>query len=680
MPQRARQRTGPSPVESGPAPAQERQGRVRSAASSPVGDPLSARASLGIVNALTFAAPESSPARAEQSAIWAAWAQRSADSGPDRGEALGRLNAWVEADDPEAPLSLENLVIGSLPDRLPNTVRILEISGCGLDELPRNLPASLREIDVTHNRLRSLPESLPESLQSLDVSDNYLDRLPDHWPASLQSLDLSRNPMRQIVGPLPESLVSLLVEAAGLNRLPEHLPPLLRALDVTDNELSGLPEHLPSNLRDLLASANLLTRLPQRLPDSLEQLEVADNRLLLQLPDELPESLHILVAAGCSLTRLPARFPASLMSLSVEDNPLTSLPESILQLHSGAQVTISANRLSEAARNGLQAAAGAASYNGPTIDFDMGGSDVAQVRELADEIQAWLAEATNDNEARPIRHGNIAEGPQARDFSAFLGRLRETQEYQHPPTRPQFQQRVRRLIEDCQNQALTEFRDTCLALAQEAVATCGDRVALAFLDMETQAQLGRIERAVLAGTFDQSPADLAAQGKRFYQLSELRKEAIDKSATLNLVDQIEVHLGYITALSREFNLPVQMETMLYPRHTNIDETDIGRARTRLSQDENSNGLVAFLSNFSPMDRYLARTHPADYESISSMVDERLETRKAELYSRLEALDLQTTEGEESSRALMREFNALEHQTATEVKGELIRRLAHIPST
>ena len=164
--------------------------------------------------------------KAEYFAEWDAWAQSSA-SGENRSEAIRRMKAWLEVDQPDAELELMNLGLTSLPEHLPASLQKLNVCINELASLPENLPSSLQELDVSGNELTRLPEHLPSSLRKLNVSDNHLRSLPENLPSSLQELDVGYN---------------------ELTSLPENLPASLRSFNVSHNQLRSLPENITTRL------------------------------------------------------------------------------------------------------------------------------------------------------------------------------------------------------------------------------------------------------------------------------------------------------------------------------------------------------------------------------------------------------------------------------------------------
>ena len=174
---------------------------------------------------------------------WAEWVQQAPDE--NRTEAVERMKAWVKAVQPDTALDLESLGLTSLPRRLPDSLRELNVSDNQLISLPA-LPDSLQVLHAARNQwLTSLPTRLPASLRELNVSDNQLISLPT-LPASLQELSAFRNQLTSLPA-LPNSLFRLYVFENQLTSLPE-LPVSLQRLEVSRNQLTSLPENITARL------------------------------------------------------------------------------------------------------------------------------------------------------------------------------------------------------------------------------------------------------------------------------------------------------------------------------------------------------------------------------------------------------------------------------------------------
>jgi Leucine-rich repeat (LRR) protein len=101
-------------------------------------------------------------------------------------EAIKRVNQCIEKK--ETTLNLSHLGLEKLPNKLPDSLRILYCYNNELKELPNYLPNSLQILWCDNNELKELANNLPNSLQILWCDNNELKELPNNLPNSLQEL------------------------------------------------------------------------------------------------------------------------------------------------------------------------------------------------------------------------------------------------------------------------------------------------------------------------------------------------------------------------------------------------------------------------------------------------------------------------------------------------------------
>jgi Leucine-rich repeat (LRR) protein len=122
-----------------------------------------------------------------------------------------------------------NATITELPI-LPDTIQHLYICDTPITELPDPLPASLCILNVSGTALTRLPP-LPEGLQSLVISHTQIRELPADLPVHLHTLNVTGTPIERIAA-LPPHLRSLIAEdCMQLRLLPPAMPQTLTHLD-----------------------------------------------------------------------------------------------------------------------------------------------------------------------------------------------------------------------------------------------------------------------------------------------------------------------------------------------------------------------------------------------------------------------------------------------------------------
>lgn len=457
---------------------------------------------------------------------------------------------------------------------------------------------SARQINTDILNLRSRSVNLQEAVfsQSSSVPDGQTEYFA-HLDAWVRAGGTSGGNRTEAINRIKEWINAdqtnpLNLSCLELTSLPATLPSNLLTLYAAENQLGCLPDTLPPTLHTLYVSGNQLTSLPNTLPLALRHLYAADNQLT-SLPDTLPPALHSLYAADNQLSSLPDTLPPTLDTLDASANQLTSLPENILALPNTCSIYIDASHLSEAVRNRLSAAMNVPGYSNVQIDYDMGGSgSILVARSLQEEVCVWKHECSNTTPADWSAFQSSLHAPQ---FAQFLLRLRETSQYLDVRTKSNFQQRVVNLLRQLQDDA--ELRGTCFNLAHDAVETCGDRVALRMLNIETVCFDKRMEVQIRAGEFNNNPQVVVNHVRAQYRLQALADAASAKIETLHFCDEVEVMLGFIVAFGGEFKLNVQMDTLLYGACSNITPEDVYETRKILTNQAFTDDTKKFYKPF-----------------------------------------------------------------------------------
>ncbi|WP_181251963.1 NEL-type E3 ubiquitin ligase domain-containing protein, partial [Yersinia pseudotuberculosis] len=435
-----------------------------------------------------------------------------------RGQAVARMKECLENNADR--LNLHNLDLTSLPDTLP-PCNELEISNNNITELP-TLPNNLQRLMAICNQLRTLPDTLPEHLLSLYVISNKLERLPENLPESLETLDVSDNPSLQF---------------------PNNWPSNLKYLNIADCELTELPT-LPNTLTALYADRNQLRTLPDTLPISLLKLSVTSNQFT-QLPETLPASLSFLMVLGNSLTALPENLPSSLRCIGAEYNQFSQLPD-LARLPQNCELLLEGNPLSTSTLLALQHLRTNPYYQGPQIICRE--LDDLPPASLSNIVAIWLVPEQQNTLAGDW--ANIETEANSAAFSVFLHRLATTQNAENIP---EFKQQIAAWL--LQLAGSPTLREQTFLIAQEASATCEDRITLTYNDMQKAVMLHEVEK----GQYDTQLPELMARGREMFRLEQLENIAREKVKilkTLNVhsVDDIEVYLAYQVKLRESLEL------------------------------------------------------------------------------------------------------------------------------
>jgi Leucine-rich repeat (LRR) protein len=535
---------------------------------------------------------------------------------------------------------------------------------------------SIGKFEIAGHRPGNVSRGRQDAVQALTRAERIRDYLPIKWRQKPIIESMVRASLDEVIAAPSTEIAAQESENANALRdidnwvaqaPPEHRDSYQRIAD----QIKGCQE---SGETQLSLCNEPISSLPH-LPTTLTSLTIRDCVRLTNVPNvAVCTALTNLTIRGChGLTAAPDVSACTALSrLDLRDCPLSSLPENILTLPQHCRIAMTIDHLSDRVRNRLAAIMNAPGYAGPRIGFTMGRPEIMWLRPLSDEITTWMFETRRgDNAHSPINWDALPE-ESTQPFSTFFGRLRETQDYRAALTRSSFQQRVCSLIDQIQDTNNDDLRALCFSQASEAVSSCGDRVALAFIDMETACATRRAECDVKAGAYDRNPAGLVSLGRGMQRLQTLQTISREKAATLLLVDEIEVHLGYLVSLSQEFALPVHMQSMLYSRYNGLNEADIDTARQCLSTDENHNGLVTYFSTWSPMDLFLKRHHAQAFDELADLVSAGITEEKKVLQNQLDGLNTATDDYEQRCGELIKQFKAIETTVSARFKGDLIR--------
>ncbi len=410
----------------------------------------------------------------------------------------------------------------------------------------------------------------------------------------------------------------LYVGRVGLTTLPDLLPPNITTLFIPGNTLTRLPA-LPPGLRELSVSYNQLTSLPP-LPPGLCKLSVFNNQLA-SLP-ALPSGLQILWAYRNRLTRLPA-LPPGLRELSVYRNQLTRLPESITGLSSEATVNLEGNPLSERTLQALRDITSAPGYSGPRIRFDMAGASAPrEVRALHLAVADWLMPAREGEPAPADRWHVFGQEDNAADFSLFLDRLSETENFiKDAGFKAQISSWLVQLAED------DALRANTFALATEATSSCEDRITFFLHQMKNVQLVHNAEK----GEYDNNLAVLVATGREMFRLGKLEQIAREKVRTLAFVDELEVWLAYQNKLRKPLGLTSVTAEMRFFGVSGVTASDLRSAERQVKAAEKSE-FREWILQWGPLHSVLERKAPervnalrekqmSDYEETYRMLSD-----------------------------------------------------------
>lgn len=241
--------------------------------------------------------------------------------------------------------------------------------------------------------------------------------------------------------------------------------------------------------------------------------------------------------------------------------------------------------------------------------------------------------AQHSDKARAYRWTRFAAESNAGSFADMLTRLlSDTQDGRGFNSRS-LKVRINQVLDEMEKD--DSLRSICFGLAEDALGTCGDRVALGFASVESavidaRAQRGELsEKALLdlgKRIFRQSIVDNVAD-----QRSEVRRAGGDSdSAQPNgaagaYADDIEIKLFYrLKVRERGIDLADNTGEMRYALSARLTDADIDKAVQAVRIHESGPAMQAFLCDYGPWRAHLERTYPADFEHARRDIKEKMD--------------------------------------------------------
>ena len=196
------------------------------------------------------------------------------------------------------------------------------------------------------------------------------------------------------------------------------------------------------------------------------------------------------------------------------------------------------------------------------------------------------------------------------NLSDYLRRLRETKDYRNgtPASKKNVVLRVEKMLRlACKN---GEFKGKMLALINQGLTSCGDRVLITFNDIEIQWHIHQ----------PRSEPELLNLLVRVERYEQLRKHAIKIAEERGLGDEIETILHYQIALTEELDLPISTEGMLYQAMSGVTQTMLKDAYTKIASLSDED----LLSQSEHWRAYLEKKHADAISEINEKFTELLE--------------------------------------------------------
>lgn len=358
---------------------------------------------------------------------------------------------------------------------LPKTAVSLRLSNNPLDE--RNIPdfstfPGLLLLGIDNLRLNKIPP-LPPDISILYLQNNPLEQVPSFKNfKKLELLNLS-NTQLKTVPELPAGLQELWLAKNSIASLLNEFPPSLKTLDVSHNGLRTIGENLPNTLKKLFLSSNKLTAFAADLPNLLEL--YLDNNLLFRMNGPLSRKLEVLDISDNHLSQIPL-IPINIKELHLGNNRFVYHP---MFCTSGIKYSDGGNLYDYQAPVDAIIRWYSGDHNLVTLPVRIwsGIADGMRPQKMtADMSEITRATVMRENESRK------AETDRFFLFGKFLNSL-----YDLLSAKVEEQQTVKNWLERISTEP--EQRKNAFYLAEEASATCGDRVLLYWSRMKIGAQV-----------------------------------------------------------------------------------------------------------------------------------------------------------------------------------------------
>ena len=364
-----------------------------------------------------------------------------------------------------------------------------------------------------------------------------------------------------------------------LSSLPSQIGDLvnLQTLDLANNQLNTLPPEIGNltALTFLNLDYNQLTTLPPEIGNltALTQLDLGNNQLT-TLPPEIGNltALPQLDLSDNQLTTLPPEIGnlTALKRLNLYNNRLTTLPHSLLAARIGRYVNLENNLIPPAEAEILNELARENRVNLRISIHDHIQLTTPQEEDLtAMVINKILATSPTEEAKRELQ--TFFESPGLENFKRFLAKCPRTEGWKSHET-----EMTGCLLEIANKMSQSEaVKIKCQTLAETAFGTCGDRVGLAFVQMQLVLNLSdkKVEDMSIQEVYD-----YAKQESVIKFLSEKAETKIAEIKTTGgALDEIETHLAYLQ-IGRELGLNLTANGMLYQGCSNVKDVDLESAK------------------------------------------------------------------------------------------------------
>ena len=431
------------------------------------------------------------------------------------------------------------------------------------------------------NYIKELINSDVSSEEIFAQLDKYYYALPEENEIFKQALIMLRNDgiIYKIFDMFNGGMVTKIVDAY-INKSD--------ILDMSENSLTELPEAIGwlHKLKTLNLRFNRLTSLPESIGrlQQLQLLLLRDNQLT-TLPESIVnlQQLRLLHLRDNRLTTLPENIGRlqQLNILLLRGNQITTIPRSIGQLQHLDELHLQGIRFSQ-----IQAMRIRRLFEGSrTIvyinDYEQrpsAGDDTSlsmQIKVLKDIASEYKITKKWPN---PLIWKELDKNYTSRAFKQFLEKVWDTKDAQVEES--VLQNMLTVLINIiAKMESNSKYRQMCFSLADEAINSCGDRVAMGLIQMQLSEKgyKDNDDNFSLKELFDYEKIMLKAE-----KIFNIAREKMNRLiSTKRMVDEIETYLRYFKELKD--SVGIEIGGMLYEQLSNVTNEDIECAKKALDE-------------------------------------------------------------------------------------------------
>ena len=322
--------------------------------------------------------------------------------------------------------------------------------------------------------------------------------------------------------------------------------------------------------------------------------------------------------ANTPITALPDGFnPSAMYSLNLTNTPISSLPESILSLSRNCTIYITITNFSDQVRNNLQERTQEQNYRGPRFEYNNADTNYNSMPELdlKQTLDLVLEKAEVEDIDTKALLDSLSQGRSNKDranLKTWLNRLFQTASAKSERNKQYFKS----IVETIKHAADDDEMKTIFYIVLEtASTTCGDRVALSALHFDIQRQLAKLDTSNPNEVYD-------FLINCVFIMDKLEKLATNFVPTMFFTDPLEVYLGLPVKLKEEYNIPINIENMLFFGCSGLRDEHLNQARAVLDTDlQNEDTLFNFLIEQPKWLKVLDALHPDEMSALTKVKEE-----------------------------------------------------------